>query len=93
MRSTIDKAGRLVIPRQLREELGLPAGGAVDVRFVDGRIEIEPVRTSVRLVERDGYLAAEPAEPADPADPQDASGPAAPLTDEDVRALLERGRR
>lgn len=42
MRTTIDKAGRIVIPRQLREQVGLMPG-EVDV-VVDGAgVRIEPV--------------------------------------------------
>jgi AbrB family looped-hinge helix DNA binding protein len=43
MRTTIDRAGRLVIPRQLRDRIGLAGGGPVDV-WVDGSgIRVEPV--------------------------------------------------
>lgn len=81
MHSTIDKAGRLVIPRSLREEIGLPAGGDVEVSVRDGHVEVEPAPVDVDLVERDGFLAAE------------AAGEVEPLTDDEVRRQLERGRR
>lgn len=54
MRATIDKAGRLVIPKPLRDQLGL-APGEVEV-LADGaalRVEI-PAGDEVR--ERDGRL-------------------------------------
>jgi AbrB family looped-hinge helix DNA binding protein len=42
MRTTIDKAGRLVLPKQLRDRVGL-IPGQVEV-FVDGAgIRIEPI--------------------------------------------------
>ena len=71
MRTTIDKAGRLVIPKELRERLGL-VPGEVDV-FADGAgLRIELVSTH-HLVERDGHLLLP-------------SG-GAPMTDDDVREL------
>lgn len=80
MRITIDGAGRVVIPKQIRDELGLRNGEEVEITSRDGRIEIEP--EAVRLVERDGFLAAE------------IVGKKAPrLTTRDVRGFLERLRR
>lgn len=81
MRVSIDRTGRLVIPKPVRAELGLEDGGEVEVSTREGRIEIEPISTPVRLVERDGFLAAE----------SEHEGP--PLTVDAVRDLLERSRR
>ncbi len=81
MRTTIDAAGRVVVPKAIREELVLRAGQEVEVSIRDGRIEIEPVTTPLRLVERKGVLVAE------------AEAPLPPLTAEEVRDALERARR
>ena len=43
MSATIDAAGRVVIPKALRERAGLVAGTKVDFRFHDGAIEISPI--------------------------------------------------
>lgn len=43
MRATIDKAGRLVIPRALRDRIGLPAGGEVELEVDGAGVRIEPV--------------------------------------------------
>ena len=43
MRTTIDKAGRLVIPRAIRDRIGLTAGGEVDVELDGASVRIEPV--------------------------------------------------
>ena len=42
MASTIDSAGRLVIPKALRERAGLTPGTPVDIRFLEGAIQITP---------------------------------------------------
>lgn len=54
MRTTMDKAGRVVIPKSLRDRVGL-VPGAVDI-VVDGAgLRLEPVAAD-DLVERDGRL-------------------------------------
>jgi AbrB family looped-hinge helix DNA binding protein len=82
MRTTIDAAGRVVIPKQLRQAASLEPGQELEITERDGRIEIEPVSAPVQLVERDGFLAAEVADEDVPA-----------LTASEVRDLLERTRR
>ncbi|TDE14023.1 AbrB/MazE/SpoVT family DNA-binding domain-containing protein [Jiangella asiatica] len=42
MRTTIDKAGRLVLPKQLRERVGMSAG-EVDVTVDGAGLRIEPL--------------------------------------------------
>jgi AbrB family looped-hinge helix DNA binding protein len=55
VKTTIDAAGRLVIPKEIRRKAGLEPGMPVEVRWQDGRIEIEPAETPVKLV-REGRL-------------------------------------
>ena len=55
MRTTIDKAGRLVIPRALRNRIGLGAGGEVDIEVDGAGLRLEPV-TGAELREEDGLL-------------------------------------
>jgi AbrB family looped-hinge helix DNA binding protein len=40
MRTTIDMAGRLVVPKPLREQLGFAAGTELEVSAIDGRLEV-----------------------------------------------------
>ncbi|TAK01290.1 MAG: AbrB/MazE/SpoVT family DNA-binding domain-containing protein [Chloroflexota bacterium] len=46
MRTTIDKAGRLVIPRALRDRIGLVGGGEVELELDGSAVRIEPVSGS-----------------------------------------------
>lgn len=43
MKTTIDKAGRLVIPRSLRDRIGLAAGGTVEIELEGAGLRIQPV--------------------------------------------------
>ena len=60
MKTTMDRAGRLVIPRDVRREAGLQPGMPLEVRCREGRIEIEPAPLPVRLVRKGRLLVAEP---------------------------------
>ena len=55
MRTTIDKAGRLVVPRRLRAAIGLMDGGVVEVDLDGAGIRIEPVPGRA-LREQNGLL-------------------------------------
>jgi AbrB family looped-hinge helix DNA binding protein len=54
MRTTIDKAGRLVVPKVLRDRLGLRPG-AVEVSADGAALRVEPV-TDQDLERRSGRL-------------------------------------
>ena len=60
MKTTIDEAGRLVIPKEIRREARLAPGAPLEIRWHDGRIEIEPAPASVRLQRRGRLLVAVP---------------------------------
>jgi AbrB family looped-hinge helix DNA binding protein len=81
MRTTIDGAGRLVIPKRIRDRLQLVDGAEVEVTEHDGRIEIHPAAAKVRIVETEEGVVAQPLEDL----------PA--LTDDIVRATLDSVRR
>jgi AbrB family looped-hinge helix DNA binding protein len=81
MRVALDAAGRLVVPKSLRQALGLRPGQALEIRAGDGRLEIEIAPTPMRLRKRGKGVVAVP----------DAKLPA--LTAEQVRDTLERVRR
>jgi AbrB family looped-hinge helix DNA binding protein len=81
MKTTIDAAGRIVIPKRLRDRLGLVGGEALEVMERDGRLEIHVMPTPMSLKDtRDGPVAS-----------TDQKMP--PLTDRAVREVLEKTRR
>jgi len=77
MKIAIDSAGRLVVPKALRNELKLEPGTTLDVRVRDGVLEIEPASTPMRLVRRGKGLVAT------------TDAPLPPLSAADVRAVTE----
>lgn len=77
MRATIDKAGRLVIPKPLRDLAGIQSG-EVEVSLEGTGLRIEPVAGD-GLAEEGGWLVIPP------------SG--GTLDDATVRAMLDAGRR
>jgi AbrB family looped-hinge helix DNA binding protein len=78
MRIPIDAAGRLVIPKALRDAAGIVPGGAVEATVRDGRIELEAPPAEVRL-ERHGRVWVAVHEPGTPT-----------LTTDDVQATIDR---
>ncbi len=56
----MDRAGRLVIPKEIRREARLAPGALLEVRWRDGRIEIEAVPVAVQLRRRGRLLVAVP---------------------------------
>jgi AbrB family looped-hinge helix DNA binding protein len=63
MRSTIDKAGRLVIPKVLRDGLGL-VPGEVEITVDGAGLHIEPLADD-RLADEGGLLVIPAADTAD----------------------------
>lgn len=52
MKTTIDEAGRIVVPKALRLALGLHPGQSLEIRAGDGRLEIDIAPTPMRLEKR-----------------------------------------
>lgn len=81
MKVTIDSAGRLVVPKPLRDALGLRGGEELEISVREGRLELDAPATPMRLVRRRGAVVAV----------ADRDMPT--LTQEVVRETLERVRR
>jgi AbrB family looped-hinge helix DNA binding protein len=80
MRTSIDKAGRVVIPASIRERAGLVAGSELDITLEDSGILLQRVATGPRLVKVGRRLVARPT----------AAAEARPVVD--VGALIEEER-
>ncbi|MGI8439266.1 MAG: AbrB/MazE/SpoVT family DNA-binding domain-containing protein [Thermoleophilaceae bacterium] len=79
MRTTIDAAGRLVVPKALRDQLGFAPGTELDVEAVDEHLEVVvPSRVRVENGPHGVRFAADAGEKLDA---------------RQVRELTERGRR
>lgn len=81
MRVAIDAAGRIVVPKSLRDDLGLTAGTELDIRAVDRGLELVVAPTPMRLEEHEHGVVAV----------TDREMPT--LTTQQVRDTLERVRR
>ncbi len=81
IKTAIDASGRLVVPKPIRDELGIVAGPPLVLSGREGRLGVEPVYAEVKTVERDGLRVAELVEPM----------PA--LSEETVRATRRRVRK
>ncbi len=65
MRTTIDKAGRVVIPAGVRERAGLKAGAEIEITEDELGIRLERVAAGPRLVKVGRRLVARPTVSAD----------------------------
>ena len=52
MITTIDAAGRVVVPKPIREQAGLLPGAELEVEYRDGKVEMEPVKVQPKLVRK-----------------------------------------
>lgn len=78
MKSSIDSAGRVVVPKPLRDALGLTAGSSVDISRYGAGLQLLPAGRTAQLVAEAGALVA--------------TGDAQ-IDDDDVFALIDAGRR
>jgi AbrB family looped-hinge helix DNA binding protein len=51
---TVDKAGRVVLPKPVRDELQLQAGDFLELEISGQEITLRPVRAKMRLHREDG---------------------------------------
>jgi len=56
METTLDRFGRVVIPKRVREDLGLQPGAVLQVKQDDRKIFMEPVQEEPRIVVKKGVL-------------------------------------
>jgi AbrB family looped-hinge helix DNA binding protein len=77
MRVAIDGVGRVVIPKAMRDALGIDGPTELELTEVDGKLELTVPYADAHIEERDGHtvIVIEPEPP--------------PLDQETVRAVLE----
>jgi AbrB family looped-hinge helix DNA binding protein len=78
METTIDSVGRIVVPKQLRDSLGMLPGTTVDVTAYGAGLQVLPAGRTARIVNVEGGTAAESE---------------TPVTDDVVFGLIETLRR
>ena len=63
IRTNIDAAGRIVIPKPIREAVGFSARDVVEVILLkSGAIELRPASRAIELTDADGVIVAVPLE-------------------------------
>jgi AbrB family looped-hinge helix DNA binding protein len=78
MEATIDSVGRIVVPKPLRDALGLMPGSTVDISRYGAGLQLIPTGRTAQLVDESGVLVA--------------TGETA-IDDDDVFGLIDAGRR
>jgi AbrB family looped-hinge helix DNA binding protein len=78
--TTMDEAGRIVLPRKVREEAQLQPGAELRVTVRDGRVEIEPEPVEIKIVRRGPVSVAV------------AMSPVPPITHEMVQRMIDEDR-
>lgn len=78
MRATVDAVGRIVVPKPLRDALGLTAGSTVDISRYGAGLQLIPAGRTARLIDQGGVLVATGTTPID---------------DDTVFGLIDDGRR
>lgn len=58
MKTSIDSVGRILVPKALRDALGLTAGSTVDISRYGAGLQLIPTGRTARLVEESGVLVA-----------------------------------
>jgi len=56
METTIDKFGRVIIPKQIRDHLGLKSGEVLHVEGLEDEVLLKPLREESPLHSKEGML-------------------------------------
>jgi AbrB family looped-hinge helix DNA binding protein len=58
MKTTVDSVGRIVLPKPLRDALGLVAGSTVDISRYGAGLQLLPTGRTARLADESGVVVA-----------------------------------
>lgn len=58
VKTTIDAVGRVVVPKPLRDALGLSAGSTVDISRYGAGLQLVPTGRTAELIDESGVLVA-----------------------------------
>jgi AbrB family looped-hinge helix DNA binding protein len=78
MEAVVDQAGRIVLPKSIRDALGLQPGTKVDISPYGAGVQVLPAGRTARLVDEDGVLV---------------SAGDTPVDDEVLFSLIDAGRK
>jgi AbrB family looped-hinge helix DNA binding protein len=78
MEAIVDQAGRIVLPKSIRDALGLLPGTKVDISPYGAGVQVVPAGRTARLVEENGVLV---------------SAGETPVDDDILFSLIDAGRR
>lgn len=56
METRLDRFGRVIIPKKVRDKLGLEPGMVLEVQQQGGDVLLKPLQEEPRLLEKDGVL-------------------------------------
>ena len=85
--TTVDSKGRIVLPREVRERLGITPGTEVEVREKDGKAVVEPEDDPEEILDRMEHLLEEASSRRNGTAPTEAADPIA----RDHRDAVRRG--
>ena len=71
---TVDSKGRVVLPQEVRERLGITPGTKVEIHEEDGKAVVEPKDRPEQIIERMDHLVAETASDRGKTTPIDEGG-------------------
>ena len=78
MEVTVDQVGRILVPKALRTRLGIEPGSVVDLSEYGAALQVTPAGRTAKLKRKNGKLVAVSS---------------TPLTDEEMFAVIDAGRR
>jgi AbrB family looped-hinge helix DNA binding protein len=56
METTLDKFGRIIIPKQIRDHLGLKTGEILEVEELENKVLLKPVKEESSLRVKEGLI-------------------------------------